>query len=286
MALTSIHPETRIESIHLNVSDLERSVSFYQNGLGFEVYARDPNSASLGTGGRAWLFLRQVSGKPRNPRETGLYHMAIRVPSRVELAKTLKHLVDAKVPMEGFADHAVSEAIYLADPDQNGIEIYRDRPRDEWMYDQGNLRMTTDPLDVQGLLAELSGHPEPWTGLAPATRLGHIHLQVADVQAAERFYRDVLGFDLTARYGPSAAFVSAGGYHHHIGFNVWAGRNAPAPPPDSVGLDYYVIRLPDQMELERVAERVKQAGLPSSETNGGLFVRDPSQNKILLTAAA
>jgi catechol 2,3-dioxygenase len=144
--------------------------------------------------------------------------------------------------------------------------------------------MTTDPLDIEGILAELAGHPEPWSGLPAQTVLGHMHLHVADIAEAEAFYGQVLGFELTTRYGANASFVSAGGYHHHIAFNTWAGRGAPPPPPDAVGLRYFTINLPNQAELDRVAERIKQAGIEVKEREGALLVHDPSRNGLVLVA--
>src|SRR5262249_53780909 len=158
-------------------------------------------------------------------------------------------------------DHLVSEALYLDDPDGNGIEIYRDRPRAEWPRSGGRIRMATDPLDLDGIVAELDRDDRPWDGLAPATVIGHVHLHVADLRAAEAFYHGVLGFDIITNYGGSALFVSAGGYHHHLGLNTWAGVGAPPSPADAAGLRRFAVVLPDPGALEQVAARVRQASI-------------------------
>ncbi len=286
MGTNSIHPDTRLTRLQLNVSDLERSIAFYRQALGLQLLHQEDHNARLGAGTHDFLWLEGGHTRPRNPRETGLYHFAILVPSRPALAKWLRHMAETQTPIQGMADHLVSEAVYLSDPDDNGIEVYRDRPRAEWPTEaSGKLRMATDPLDVEGLMVELSRQPTEWQGMDPQTRLGHIHLQVSFIPASEDFYCNVLGFDLVTRYGPAASFVSAGGYHHHIGMNTWAGEGAPPPPAESVGLRNFVIQLPNAQELERIASRVKQAGIALDETPEGLALSDPSHNRILLTAA-
>ncbi len=283
----SIHPDTTLGYVHLNVSDLTQSLSFYQEVLGFQAQRRDDNTVYLraGQADAPCVALTERHGAVRPEFATGLYHFAVLVPSRLELARSLRRLVETEYPLQGFADHLVSEAIYLADPDGNGIEIYRDRPRNEWYDAQGKIQMATDPLDVRGVLAELNGHDSAWRGFDAATKLGHMHLQVANVRQAKAFYSDVLGFDLIMMYGPSAAFVSAGGYHHHIGMNTWNSAGAPPPPPESIGLREFVVRLPDLDALSQVAGRVRAAGLAIEEENEGLLVRDPSQIAVVLTAA-
>ncbi len=284
---TSIHPGTVIGYVHLTVSDLGRSLAFYQDILGFRLHRRDGNTARLGAGGPDLLLLTEQPGaRPRPPRTSGLYHFAILVPSRADLARTLLHLVETQTTLQGLSDHLVSEAIYLADPDGNGIEIYSDRPRDAWQFEGTLVSMATRPLDVDGLLAELSGRDGAWSELSAETVIGHVHLHVADLAEAQTFYVDVLGFDIMQRYGSQALFVSAGGYHHHIGLNTWAGVGAPPPPPDAAGLRTFVICLPDETELDRLTSRVREAGLAFEETPDGVLVRDPSQNCLLLASAA
>ncbi|MCK6626032.1 MAG: VOC family protein [Anaerolineae bacterium] len=278
----SIHPATTIGYVHLIVANLDRSLAFYQENLGFQLHRRDGDTAYLGAGGPDLLVLTEQPGARTVSGVTGLYHFAILTPSRLALAQSLRHLAETRTPLQGFSDHLVSEAIYLADPDGNGIEIYRDRPRSEWPRQNGQLQMATDPLDVQGILAELETQPAPWAGLEPETTIGHVHLHVATIPSAEAFYVETLGFDLIMRYGPSASFVSAGGYHHHLGLNTWAGVNAPPPPPDAAGLRYFTINLPEASALAAVVERIQQAGLAFQEKDGVVFLRDPAQNGVVL----
>ena len=283
MSATTIHPETKLGRVHLVVTDLERSVAFYEQSLGLQVHRRQNNVAWLGAG---QADLLQLTGQPQARRvsgTTGLYHFALLVPSRPDLAQALLRITETSTPVQGFADHLVSEAIYLADPDGNGIEIYRDRPRQEWQYDNGRLKMTTDPLDIQGLLAELNGQPAVRPDMPPGTVLGHVHLHVDQIARAEAFYVGILGFELMVRYGPTASFLAAGGYHHHLGINTWNGVGASPPPADAVGLAWYEICLPDEAELNRVADRVRQAGLPVEAQPAGLLLRDPAQNGLILT---
>lgn len=285
MAYAPIHPNTSIGAVYLTVSDLDRSLSFYQNALGFQIHRREGGVAYLGAGGPDLLVLTGQPGARPVRGVTGLYHFAIRVPSRLDLARSLKRLAETRTPVEGFSDHKVSEAIYLSDPDRNGIEIYRDRPRSDWVDSQGRFHMSTDPLDLDGVLAELEGDREPWAGLQAQTVIGHVHLRVADIPQTEAFYHDVLGFDVMAHYGPSATFMSAGGYHHHIGANTWQSLGAPPPPPDATGLRYFEILLPDRAALAHVVDRVRSAGIPLVEHTPGFLVRDPAQNGVMLTAA-
>lgn len=280
----SIHPETKIGAVSLAVADLERSLDFYQNHIGFRLQRRENGLAYLGADGEHPLLVLAEKKNARPARRvTGLYHFAILVPSRLQLAYSLRQLAETRTPLQGFSDHLVSEAIYLADPDENGIEIYRDRPRQEWYDADGRFQMGNAPLDVDDILAELSAESEPWNGLHPDTVIGHVHLHVAAIKPAEDFYLDVIGFDLMLRFGPSASFVSAGGYHHHLAFNTWAGLGAPPPAPDMAGLNWYEVQLPTAAERDQIVERVRQAGLPVEEQPNGLLLRDPAQNTILLT---
>jgi catechol 2,3-dioxygenase len=280
----SIHPDTTLGYVHLTVSNLERSLKFYQEVLGFQLYGREDGTARLGAGRDDLLRLTEVPGAQRPRHTTGLYHFAVLTPSRFELARSLRRLAETRWPLQGFADHLVSEAIYLGDPDENGIEIYRDRPRAEWPRLNGQVQMATDPLDVEGVLSELEAESEPWPGLHPDTILGHMHVHVRDVPEAVDFYCGLLGFDEMLRLGGSAAFVSAGGYHHHIGLNTWAGVGAPPPPPGSVGLRYFLVRLSEAGELDRITAAAQAAGLPVEESPEGVLLRDPSQNAVIFTA--
>lgn len=278
----SLPPNLTLDHVHLAVSDLERSLAFYQNALGLKVHRREGDTARLGAGQTDLLVLTEQPGARVYPNCTGLYHFAILVPSRLELARSLKRLAETQTPMQGFADHLVSEAIYLADPDGNGIEIYRDRPRSDWVDSAGNFRMGTEPLDIDGVLGELGNAAEEWSGLKPETVLGHMHLQIRDTAEAREFYCNVLGFDLMANWH-SALFISAGGYHHHLGLNTWQSLNAPPPPPGAAGLRYFVIRLPDRKSVDEVLGRVRAENSPVEETDQGWLIRDPSQNGIVLS---
>ena len=281
----SIHADTKLGYVHLTVSDLKKSLAFYQDVLGFKIHshAARGGTARLGAGEQDLLLLTENPGARLMAHATGLYHFAILVPSRFHLAQSLRRIADTETPVQGFADHLVSEAIYLADIDGNGIEIYRDRPRAEWHDARGNLRMGSDPLDTRSVLGELNGRDEKWNGLGAGTVLGHMHLQIANVGRDEAFYRDVLGFDVMMNMG-SASFVSAGGYHHHVGMNIWNSAGAPPPSPDAVGLRYFTVELPDHNELGRVIDRVRGAGVAVEETGPGLLVRDPSSNGVVLSA--
>jgi catechol 2,3-dioxygenase len=277
-----IDPQTTIGPVSLTISKLERSVRFYEAHLGFAVHRREEGTVWLGAGGADLLVLSQCATAPRVRGTTGLYHFAVLVPSRADLARALRRMVETDTVLQGAADHGVSEALYLADPDGNGIEVYRDRPRAEWPMAGGQLRMGADPLDMEAILAEDPGREG--RGLAPATIMGHVHLHVSRLDEAERFYVDQLGFDVMQRYGPSALFVSAGGYHHHIGLNTWAGVGAPPPPPGAIGLRHFVVRLPHEAARSAVSDRVRAGNIPFETRDDGLLVRDPAGNAILLTA--
>jgi catechol 2,3-dioxygenase len=273
-------------TVALTVRDLERSRRFYEQALGLRSTEQDDGTISFGVAGQAPLVeLHGDSSAPAlNRRATGLYHLAILVPSRSELAFALARLAENRWPLDGASDHLVSEALYLSDPDGNGIEIYRDRSREQWARVGDKLAMDTLPLDLQNLLGELADAPglEP---LAPSgTTIGHVHLQVSDLQEAEGFYSSVLGFDVTVHGYPGALFVSAGGYHHHLGLNTWHSLGADPPPDGAVGLRSFEIKLPDAGALDRVLQRVRAAGIDVEDGERPL-VRDPSGNAIRLRAA-
>lgn len=270
--------------VHLTVRDLSRSLAYYQERIGLRLLARNDGLASLGAGDTPLLLLREQPAARRVRGVTGLYHFALLTPSRRELARTLAHLLATDTPISGASDHAVSEALYLTDPDGHGIEIYRDRPRAEWRYPGGHLQMTVDPFDGAGVLAEIDGDSTPWTGLHPATVMGHVHLHVAGLPAAEAFYNELLGLALMARYGAQASFVAAGGYHHHLGLNVWAGVGAPPPPDDAARLLWYEIVVGDAAELPPLLARLAAAGYPATPTDTGYLVYDPSGNGVVLSA--
>jgi catechol 2,3-dioxygenase len=278
-----ISPATRMGAVHLTVADLDRSLAYYRQAIGLAVIEQSGGQASLGAGGDPLVVLVEQPGARPAPHSTGLFHFALRVPERRDLAGWLAHAARDRVEVSGLSDHFVSEAIYLHDPDQHGIEIYHDRPRASW---EGQVeRLTTLPLDVSDLLGEL---PDPeraeFTGLPTGTDMGHVHLQVADISSTVGFVRDVLGFELMAVLGDQAAFLAAGGYHHHIGANTWNSRGAGPPPPGSAALRHATIVLPDRGERDRVAARVADGGQEPQPYMGGLLVHDPSANALLLTA--
>jgi catechol 2,3-dioxygenase len=283
-ATASIPATTRMGAVHLTVADLDRSLDYYGRDIGLDVLVRDEGRASLGAGGAELLGLVEEPGARPATGHTGLYHFALRVPERSDLARWLAHAARDRVPLVGMSDHFVSEALYLADPDGHGIEIYHDRPRDVWEGKVGS-RLTTDPLDVGSLVDELDDpSTAPFDGLPGGTDMGHVHLQVADIPEAVAFYRDVLGFALQAELLGSAAFFGAGGYHHHVGANIWHSRGAPPAPAGTAALRHATIVLPDAEARDAVAARVADSGREPEAGEDGVLVRDPSGNKFLLAA--
>ena len=272
-----------IGTTYLTVADLERSTHYYQHHIGLQLHHQEGNTASLGVGAEDLLVLQEQPGARHLQGVTGLYHFAILVPNRHELGRTLRHLIETETPLGGFADHAVSEAIYLSDPDGHGIEIYRDRPEAEWPRVNGQIDMTTIQLNIPEILALVKNDQTAWTGLAEGTILGHIHLHVSDLKQAVAFYRQVLGMDLITYYGDMAAFVSYNGYHHHVGLNTWAGVGAPPPPPEAAQLRWYQLRLPDAAALLTIIQRAQAYNWPVQSQGSGFFIQDPAQNTIMLT---
>ena len=283
--LASIDPALRISSVALAVSDVSRSADFYEHVLGLPLIARAEDGAGLGGDGRRPLL--ELAGiarpTPAAPGRTGLFHVAWLHPSRAALAATVRRVAGAGWPIDGAADHGVSEALYLSDPDGLGIEIYADRPRAQWARtaDGHGVDMVTLPLDVEDLLAQSAGEPAPSMGADVV--VGHVHLKVSDVPRAEAFYRDALGFEQQAKL-PAAAFLSAGGYHHHLGLNSWQSRGQGPPGDSAPRLRRVEFELGDHAALRALARRLAgsdQGALASDERDGPrqeddrLSLRDP-----------
>lgn len=289
----SIPSAARIGHVHLRVADLERSLRFYEGPMGFsQVTAHDPQVAFLAAGGyhhhlavNTW---RSLGGSPPPAGTTGLYHFAINYPTRRDLAIALKRLLQANWELDGAADHTTHEAVYLQDPDRNGIEIAWDRDPRVWRAPDGSIRMGTDPLDFEGLLAEAPGDVDWPDGKVPeGTRIGHVHLKVADIPRSLEFYQGLLDFDVIARMGGSAAFLSAGGYHHHLGMNTWESRGGARPPSGSTGLYHFAINYPEQADLAAAVKRLQDAGWPvdgldDHGTHIAIYLHDPDFNGIEL----
>jgi catechol 2,3-dioxygenase len=255
------------------VSDLDRAVAFYQDAIGLRLHRREDPVVAMGAGAEDLLVLAEEPGARPAGRHAGLYHFALLHPSRLELARAARRLAATGTSISGASDHSISEAIYLPDPDGNGIELAADRPRERW----GDLRDPTvsapQPLDLQGLLGTVAGE-EPRGQADPGLVVGHLHLHVGDIEAALGFYRDVLGFEVMTRF-PSAAFMSAGGYHHHLAVNTWRGEGVPPAPPGVVGLRRWTIVLEDRTQVDEVRERLRTAGLDFEDDDDGLLARDP-----------
>ncbi len=272
---------TRLGPVSLTVAQLDRSLAFYREVVGLETQERHDGRAALGAGAATLLELVEEPGARPAHGYTGLYHVALLLPQRADLARWLAHAARDRVRLQGLSDHFVSEAIYLADPDGHGLELYWDRPRERW---EGRVRerLTTLPLDVDALLAEL---PDPATApfdLLPAgTVVGHVHLKVASIPDTVAFYREVVGFELMAQLGAQAAFLAAGGYHHHLGANTWESAGAPPPPPGTAALRYATLALAGEAEREALLARARARGA-ASELGGRPAVVDPSGNAFVL----
>jgi catechol 2,3-dioxygenase len=279
---TSIDAATQMGHLALTVADLERSVAFYTDAMGLSLLSNDGGIAVLGAGATPLLVLHERPGADTVPVEaTGLYHLAILVPTRADLGRWLRHWLEMGFDMPGQGDHLVSEALYLADPDGNGIEIYRDRPRSEWSWENGQVRMATDPVDIRGVIEAGDREAQPWTGLPAGTTIGHVHLKVADIQRAAEFYHALFGFDIVAAM-PSALFISAGGYHHHLGMNIWHSRNRGPAAETAAGLRYYTVEFASDEARSAVLDRLRASGIDVADRGTLAEVTDPFGITILL----
>jgi catechol 2,3-dioxygenase len=282
-AAVSLPAALRLGHVRLQVGDLARSLAYYTRILGLEARERGDGSVVLSAAdGRPLVELVAVPGtKPVQPHSRlGLYHFAVLLPDRAALGRFLAHLARTGTRV-GASDHLVSEAIYLRDPDGLGIEVYADRPRESWRRVDGQLEMTTAPLDTEAVLA--AGGDQPWNGMPAGTVMGHLHLHVADLETASRLYHDALGFERTVWNYPGALFLSAGGYHHHLGLNTWAGAQARSPSDDDARLLEWRIVLPSVAEAGDVAARLADAGHATTASDGGWVVADPWGTRFRLT---
>ena len=280
--------ETQIAFANLIVANMSRALSFYQDKLGLHLIHRQNGTAVLSSSRSqppALILSEDRQAEPRPPRTTGLYHIAIRFPNRAELGRALQRLVQESWRFIGAADHGVSEAIYTVDPDGNGLELYADKPRSMWPRSNGQIAMVSDPLDINDLLNSASGMGENGQ---PRMDVGHVHLQVSDLDRSRAFYQDLLGLDITQSDVPGALFLAAGKYHHHIGLNIWAGEGAPQPPINTVGLKSFGLQIPDRTSRNLLAERLRGAGIPIEEKQDplsgqkSLLFHDPDGNGVEL----
>ncbi|MCO0598173.1 VOC family protein [Peribacillus butanolivorans] len=272
-------PVTFVREVSINVMHLDNAIRFYQDIIGLQLLKKTDRKAVLTTDGKTPLLTLEQPADviPKEGRTTGLYHFALLLPTRADLSIFLRHLLQTEYRF-GASDHDVSEALYITDPDGNGIEVYWDRPSSDWKWSNGEVAMGTDPLDGNSLLAESDGE---WNGLPAGTLMGHIHLHVADLRKTEEFYMLGLGFTIVNRFG-GALFTSTGGYHHHIGLNTWNGVGAPAPKKNSVGLNWYSLVFADEEARNKVIEKLNKIGAEATKEDGFYVITDPSGNEIHL----
>ncbi|MCE9647007.1 MAG: VOC family protein [Chloroflexi bacterium] len=292
----SIHPATLLGHVSLTVANLENQLLFYQQVLGFQLHWREGNKAGLGAGGADLLRLTEEPNLKKYRGVTGLYHMAVLFPNRRELARAVARLSVYKYRNYP-TDHIMTKTTYLDDPEGNGIELYAESPEDgSWTMKDGKYETRRadgswsdgrEPLDVEALFKNLKEDDRLDVPVPPETRVGHVHLHVRNIQEAVDFYHGVIGFDVMGVAKQfQMGFLSAGGYHHHLGLNTWQGEDAPPPPADAVGLRHFTVNLPNQKALDDVIARVDKAGIPSNKIEEGLLLVDPSQNGVVLRLAS
>jgi catechol 2,3-dioxygenase len=281
---TPLPPETHIANATLKVTDLKRALAFYTNVLGFHSSTPHTNQAELSAPpeGATLIHLVEIQNAQPKPRHTtGLFHIAIRVPSRTALAQVVRWLHEQQWPLAGASDHGVSEALYLSDPDGNGLEIYTDLPRSQWPTQGDQVAMYSAPLNVQDLLQESTGRND--THLPEQTDIGHIHLQVSLLETAKQFYCDLIGFDVSQDNYRGALFVAANGYHHHLGLNTWAGEGIPAPPENAVGLAAFTIEVPKPIQ-EAITTRLTNAHISFEKNQNTRVTQDPDHNTVIISS--
>ncbi|WFA08423.1 VOC family protein [Tissierella sp. Yu-01] len=270
-----------VTEVVIKVMDLNRAVEFYKSIMGFKVLRKKEKKVVMTVDGINPIvtLIRPDDIVPKEHRRTGLYHFAILLPTRKDLGKFIKNIREKGYPIVGGSNHGVSEALYLQDPEDNGIEVYADTPDRNWERTLIGVKMITEPMDYRGLI-ELAGD-DVWQGAPDGTILGHMHLHVSNLDESLNFY-SALGFKLVQAMMDQAYFVSTGGYHHHIGFNIWNGKGAPPPPEDSAGMKYFTLKFPDEDTRKEKINNLKEQGYVMIEKNNKLFTRDPSKNLIKL----
>jgi catechol 2,3-dioxygenase len=274
MTKFTIHPETTVGKVALTVRDLPLMTQFYKEVIGLGVKEQTAEKAILGTPSEEIVELyRNPAARPVEP-STGLFHLAILVPDRPSLAHWLYQFLNSGYQLPGASDHGVSEALYLSDPEGNGIEIYRDRPRDQWPLNENGIQMYTHRLDFEDLMKEVP--QESWHKMPDDTTLGHVHLKVHNIPQSIEFYANLVGFDITSDEYPGAGFLSAGGYHHHLGMNTWHSAGAGPLPPEAAGLAGYTILLPDEAARDKLVAHIQAAGIEIEETADGPQIEDPA----------
>jgi catechol 2,3-dioxygenase len=274
--LILIPDKTRIQSIDIRVRDLKDSLNFYSDLIGFKIVDQNDFEAILSSTGVLPYIIKLTEDKSAPVRikgSTGLFHMAFLFPNRKELARVFMRLFKNNIKFQGFSDHLVSEAIYLLDPDGNGVELYTDKPRDQWQESHGQILMDTLPLDLSKVTSELDD-PEIWNGIHPDTTLGHIHLNVSELKKAEEFYNEILGFRITNTQFPKALFLGAGGYHHHIGSNTWMLDKRAKADENSLGMTSFTIRIPDDNYINLISERAEENKLNVFSDNKSVLIKD------------
>jgi len=274
-----------IGAVGLLARDLDRLTQYYLDLLGLTVLENTGKIARLGTAGGTTLLEieHRPDAKPDDPRQAGLYHTAFLMPTRQDHARWIMHLARSQTPITGASDHGVSEAFYLDDPEGNGIEVYNDRPRERWHWDNGLVVMQTKQLDIEAILREVEP-AAPYPAAPEGLRIGHVHLRVGSVEKAEQFYRGALGLDLTRRRG-GATFMSSGGYHHHVGANVWHSDGAGQRDDNRTGLAWFSVQAADAVAYDAAVDRLKDAGARVAATAAGVETADPFGNRVRLLKA-
>lgn len=276
-----ISPSTRLGVVHLTVQDLSRATAFYCDRIGLRIHRKEIGFVALGAGAEDLLHVTENPTAPRPVQTAGLYHFCLKVDDRRDFARLLGHLVATRTQLAGLVDHRFAEAIYLDDPEGNGVELNWDRPRSEWPDPSIVIRLGNGPLDVEGL-RQLAADAPPWNGLPIDASVGHIHLHVGDLTTAEAFYTGVIGFGRVMEMPRQAVFTSAGGYHHHVAMNIWNGRNVPPKPIDGAGLRTYTIVVPSETDRTHLINRAAVAGVAVEYTGTDPLLRDPDGNAIIV----